>query len=306
MRRRRRRQWVLPIGFGVLGLAGALIIAGITRTGHTIDMAVMHFLLFYGGVFALIGLTASVGIGLLAADRIVMTPSRRIVAQAVHRAVSFGAVAFLVIHILTEIMAGRATATDAVVPFLGQHRTLYLGMGTIASDLILLILVTGIVRGRFAAMRPAWMWRVLHCTAYLAWLLGILHGLLDGRRAKPYVDWSYGACVAAVGIALLVRLVVAARIQETATNPVPAAPPWLTAGSLPATLAPAEPRTGWPPRQAPPARPPSSARRVGGARLWPGWRSAQVHLRAGTRPAFRGCPGPGWARGRYARRPGWA
>jgi hypothetical protein len=32
---------------------GVLIIAGITATGHTIDMALMHFLLFYAGVFAL-------------------------------------------------------------------------------------------------------------------------------------------------------------------------------------------------------------------------------------------------------------
>ena len=117
-----------------------------------------------------------------------------------------------------------------MVPFLGQRRALYLGMGTLASDLFLLILVTGIMRGRFATVRPTWMWRALHATAYVAWPLGILHGLLDGRTAKPYVDWSYGACVAAVGLALIVRLVVAARVQETASSPVPAAPPWLSAG----------------------------------------------------------------------------
>ena len=201
-----------------------------TGPGHTIDMAVMHFMLFYAGVFALIGLTAAVGAGLLAADRIVMTPNRRIIAQAVHRAVSFGAMGFLVIHIVTEIIAGRSDPADAVVPFLGHRRMLYLGLGTLASDLFLLVLVTGIMRGRFATRRPTWMWRALHATAYVAWVLGIVHGLLDGRTAKPYVDWSYGACVAAVGIALIVRLVVAARVQETASSPVPAAPPWMGAG----------------------------------------------------------------------------
>jgi hypothetical protein len=159
-----------------------------------------------------------------------MTPNRRIIAQAVHRAVSFGAVGFLMIHIVTEIIAGRSHPIDAVVPFLGERRALYLGMGTLASDLFLLVLVTGIMRGRFATIRPTWMWRALHAVAYLAWPLGILHGLLDGRTAKPYVDWSYGACVAAVGLALIVRLVVAARVQETASSPVPAAPPWLSAG----------------------------------------------------------------------------
>jgi hypothetical protein len=229
-RGRHAGQWALAICFGVLGFTGALAAAGMTGPGHTIDMAVMHFMLFYAGVFALIGLTAAVGAGLLASDRIVMTPNRRIIAQAVHRAVSFGAMGFLVIHIVTEIIAGRSHPADAVVPFLGHRRMLYLGLGTLASDLFLLVLVTGIMRGRFATRRPTWMWRALHATAYVAWVLGIVHGLLDGRTAKPYVDWSYGACVAAVAIALIVRLVVAARVQETAGSPVPAAPPWMGAG----------------------------------------------------------------------------
>jgi hypothetical protein len=209
---------------------GVLVIAGITATGHTIDMALMHFLLFYAGVFALIGLTTAVGVGLLASDRIVMTPSGRIIAQAVHRAVSLGAVGFLLIHIVTEIIAGRSQAADAVLPFLDHRRTLYLGLGTLASDLFLLILVTGILRARFATVRPTWAWRALHSAAYLAWVMGIIHGMLAGRAAKPYVDWSYGACVAAVGLALIVRVVAAGRVRETASSPVPEAPPWLTAG----------------------------------------------------------------------------
>jgi hypothetical protein len=98
---------VLFASFVLAVFMGVLIIAGITATGHTIDMALMHFMLFYAGVFALIGLTTAVGVGLLASDRIVMTPSGRIIAQAVHRAVSFGAVGFLLIHIVTETIAGR-------------------------------------------------------------------------------------------------------------------------------------------------------------------------------------------------------
>jgi hypothetical protein len=221
---------VLFSSFALVVFMGVMIIAGITATGHTIDMALMHFLLFYAGVFALIGLTTAVGVGLLASDRIVMTPSGRIIAQAVHRAVSFGAVGFLIIHIVTEMIAGRSRAADAVVPFLDHGRTLYLGLGTIASDLFLLILVTGILRARFATVRPTWAWRALHSAAYLAWVMGIVHGLLAGRTAKSYVDWSYGACVAAVGLALIVRVVAAGRVRETASSPVPEAPPWLTAG----------------------------------------------------------------------------
>jgi hypothetical protein len=218
-------SWALFSGFALAVFAGVLIIAGINRTGHTIDMALMRFMLFYAGVFALIGLTAAVGVGLLASDRIFMTPSGRIIAQAAPRAVSFGAVGFPLIHIVTEIIAGRSGASAAVVPFLDPGRTLYLGLGTIASDLFLLILVTGILRARFATVRPTWAWRALHSVAYLAWVMGILHGLLAGRAAKPYVDWSYGACVAAVGLALIVRAVAAGRVREVASTPAPEAPP---------------------------------------------------------------------------------
>ena len=186
----------------------------------------MRFMLFYAGVFALIALTASVGVGLVATDRVVMTPGGRIAAQAVHRAASFAAVAFLAIHIAVEVIAGRSRADDAVVPFLDHGRTLYLGLGTLASDLVVLIVVTGLLRGRFASVRAAWTWRALHAIAYLGWPLAILHGLLAGRTAKPYVDWSYGACVAAVVLGLIIRLVAGGRVREVASSPAVGSPSW--------------------------------------------------------------------------------
>jgi DMSO/TMAO reductase YedYZ heme-binding membrane subunit len=176
-----------------------------TKPGRAIDAATQRFMLYYAGVFALIGLTASVGVGLLATDRIVMTPGHRVMAQAVHQAVSFGALAFLVIHIVTEILAQRVHVIDAVIPFLSPYRTFYIGLGTIASDLILLIVISSIFRKRFTAHSKAWRWRAIHYSSYLAFVLGVLHGLLGGRTAKPYVDWSYGFAIAVTALALAVR-----------------------------------------------------------------------------------------------------
>jgi len=211
----------------VLVLAAA-VAGGTTKAGDGIVESVGRFLLFYAGVFALLALTASVGAGLLATGRLIFSPGGRIIAQAVHRAVSLAAVGFLAIHIVLEVLAGRSAAEDSVVPFLDHSRTLYLGLGTVASDLVLLVAVTGVLRGRFAATRHRWGWRALHAVAYLAWPLAILHGLLAGRTAKPYVDWSYGACAAAVAVALVLRLS-ATRVRETAAIPV-APPPWPPAG----------------------------------------------------------------------------
>jgi DMSO/TMAO reductase YedYZ heme-binding membrane subunit len=182
-----------------------ILVLVMTKAGQDIDAATQHFMLYYAGVFALIGLTASVGVGLVATDRIIMTPGHRVMAQAVHRAVSFGALAFLVIHIVTEILAQRVHVIDAFIPFLSPYRTFYIGLGTIASDLILLVVVTSIYRKRFTAHGKAWRWRAIHYTSYAAFVLGVMHGLLGGRAAKPYVDWSYGFAIALTALALVVR-----------------------------------------------------------------------------------------------------
>ena len=187
---------------------------------HTIRTGVQRFMLSYSGVFALVALTAAVAAGLVATDNIVMVPAGRVVSQAVHRALSLAAVGFLATHVLLEILAHRSHVIDAVVPFLASGRTLYIGLGTLASDLVLLILATGVARRRFAAHWPA-TWRAIHAGAYLGWPLAIVHGLLGGRPAKPYVDWGYGACLAAVALALAIRLVSATRSRaEAAPHPV--------------------------------------------------------------------------------------
>ena len=222
-------------GPAAAGAAAETILAGLQR-----------FLLAYSGVFALLALTAAVAAGLVATDRLVVSPAGRVTFQAVHRALSLAAVGFLATHVLLEILAHRSRAVDAVVPFLASGRTLYLGLGTLASDLVLLIALTGVARGRFAARWTA-TWRGVHITAYLGWPLAILHGLLAGRTAKPYVDWSYGGCVAAVAIALVIRLAAAPRGHHAGAipPPVPARP----GPELPPVLLSAPPPSHWLPVQ---------------------------------------------------------
>ena len=116
--------------------------AGDTRTGERIASAAQRFLVFYSGVFALVALTAAVAAGLAATDRVIMSAGKRIVSQAMHRALAFVAVAFLVTHITMEIVVGKSAAIDAVLPFLARGRTFYVGLGTIASDLVIVLIAT--------------------------------------------------------------------------------------------------------------------------------------------------------------------
>ena len=168
----------------IVGIVVIVAFLALTSTGHVIDAATQHFMLFYAGVFALIALCASTGLGLIATDRVFLHAGHRVLAQSAHRAASFGAVTFLIIHIVTEILAQRVHVLDAVVPFLSPFRTFYIGLGTIASDLILLVFITGIMRGRFNAHGKAWRWRAIHYTAYASFVFGIWHGLLAGRPGQ--------------------------------------------------------------------------------------------------------------------------
>ena len=220
--------------YGVAIGATIVIIAflALTSIGHVIDAATQRFMLYYAGVFTLIALCASVGLGLVATDRVILNPGHRIFVQSAHRAASFGALAFLVIHIVTEILAQRVHALDAFVPFLSPFRTFYIGLGTIASDLILLLVITGIMRKRFTANNKAWRWRAIHYTSYLAFVLGVWHGLLGGRSGKPYVDWSYGFVLAIVALGLAVRILAnSLRPKENLSSP-PAADS-VSSGSAP-------------------------------------------------------------------------
>ncbi len=208
--------------YSVAVSAVVVIIAflALTGTGHVIDAATQDFMLYYAGVFTLIALCASVALGLVATDRMILNPGHRIWAQSAHRAASFGALTFLIIHIVTEILAQRVHVLDAFVPFLSPFRTFYIGLGTIASDLILLLVITGILRKRFTANGNAWRWRAIHYASYVAFVFGVWHGLLGGRPGKPYVDWSYGFVVAFVALGLAVRILAnSLRPKENLSGP---------------------------------------------------------------------------------------
>jgi DMSO/TMAO reductase YedYZ heme-binding membrane subunit len=208
----------------VSGVIVIVLVLSMTSQGHVIDAAVQRFMLYYAGVFALIGLTTSVAVGLVATDRIFLKPGHRVMAQAVHRAVSYGALSFLVIHIVTEILAQRVHVIDSVVPFLSPFRTFYIGLGTIASDLIVLLVITSILRNRFTAHGKAWRWRAIHYTAYVSFVFGVLHGLLGGRTGKAYVDWSYGFAIALTALGVAVRYFALSQRKKEELSAPPAGP----------------------------------------------------------------------------------
>ncbi|MBT2387833.1 hypothetical protein J7E86_30555, partial [Streptomyces sp. ISL-11] len=197
-----------------------------------------RFLDHTGGVLALVSLTATVVWGLIAADRLLLTPRARLLAQAVHRATAVGALGFLLVHIGVKVAEAHTSAGAALLPFSSGFRGAggLIGLGALAAYLMVLAGATGALRSAFAGCgRAAQRWRALHACAYPAWCAAVLHGLNAGRPPANWVTGCYGLCLAAVAGALAFRLVRARRRSTSDTEPAGAAPlkPAPTAVSAP-------------------------------------------------------------------------
>ncbi|MEU8120256.1 hypothetical protein AB0C21_16245 [Spirillospora sp. NPDC049024] len=198
--------WVLR---AVLAGAVLVLVGAATPQGAVAVANVQYFLNFYAGVFALVSLTTAVMSGVLATERLILKIRHRVLAQAVHRASAVIATAMLVAHITVKVMSGLALPIQAVVPDGGA-----IGLGTIAFDLMVLIVITGVLRARFAVRGKAWVWRSMHVIAYVSWPIAIVHGLITGRAAAPWVVLSYVMSVVFVALALVTRMVVVIKPRD--------------------------------------------------------------------------------------------
>ncbi|GAA1984403.1 hypothetical protein GCM10009799_07300 [Nocardiopsis rhodophaea] len=188
-------------------LAGILLVNTIVAVVGPQQVAFIRtlqdFLWTYAGVFALVGMTALVVSGVMAADRILTSPRMRLVYQALHRAIALASVGFLFAHVTLQVTFTGVGFFNAIVPIGVDISILF---GVFASNLMILIIVTSLLRKRFAGTRWQWAWRVVHTTAYLCWPMAIVHGLTAGRSPDGYVTVGYALCLAAVGGALVMRM----------------------------------------------------------------------------------------------------
>ena len=159
------------------------------------------------GVTALVLLTVSMVLGIVTSVRWSSTRWPRFVTQAVHRNVSLLAIVVIVLHVATIVVDGFAPIgwKDTVVPFLSGYRSLWLGFGAIAFDLVLALTITSLLRHRIGART----WRIVHWLSYLCWPLVVLHGFGAGTDSKlSFVLVVNVACVLAVVLAVWWRVAV--------------------------------------------------------------------------------------------------
>jgi methionine sulfoxide reductase heme-binding subunit len=159
------------------------------------------------GAVALVLLTLSVVLGVAAIGRLRGPGVPRFMIDGVHRTASLLSVVFLVVHILTAVLDSFApiSLADAVVPFAGSYRPLWLGLGAAAFDLLLAVALTSVIRRRLGYQS----WRAVHWLAYAAWPVAVLHGF--GTGSDVHQSWMLAidlGCIAAVLASVVARVMI--------------------------------------------------------------------------------------------------
>jgi len=120
---------------------------------------------------------------------------------AVHRNASLWALCLLAVHVATMVIDPYAqiALVDLVVPFPADYRPLWVGLGTLALDLLLALVATSLLRRRIGLRG----WRAVHWLAYATWPLAFVHGLQSGTDGRS--AWYLGLSVLC-GLAITVAV----------------------------------------------------------------------------------------------------
>ncbi|WP_063775105.1 ferric reductase-like transmembrane domain-containing protein [Streptacidiphilus anmyonensis] len=161
-----------------------------------------------GGTVALVLLTATVALGIAVGGRHTPRTIARFEVTNLHRNLAFLTLVFLALHIVTAVLDTFVHLGwwITLVPFTSGYRTLWLGLGTVAFDLLLAVTLTSAtagVRMRLGQRR----WKAIHWLAYGSWPFAVFHAAGTGTDTKDSLQLAlYAACLGVVVLAVWWRL----------------------------------------------------------------------------------------------------
>ncbi len=163
------------------------------------------FLMRGSGVVSLLLLTGVMALGIATYGGVRIGSLPRFATMALHRNISLLAVAFLGVHVATAVIDPYTSVrlVDVVVPFAAGWKPVFVGVGTLAVDLMIALTVTGLLRGRIGRRT----WRAIHWAAYATWPVAFIHALGVGTDTSTLWLRSIAiGCVALIGGSIAWRL----------------------------------------------------------------------------------------------------
>jgi methionine sulfoxide reductase heme-binding subunit len=157
------------------------------------------------GVVALVMFTVAMVIGIAARSGRPLPGLGRFGTSDLHRTAALTGTGLVAVH-LGSLLAdpyAQLKLVDFVVPFLAAYRPLWLGLGTLAVDTLVVVTVVSLLRRRLGPRT----FRIVHWATYVLWPVALLHALRSGTDAGT--RWFLGlavACTLAVLSAVLWRL----------------------------------------------------------------------------------------------------
>jgi sulfoxide reductase heme-binding subunit YedZ len=171
------------------------------------------------GIVLLVLMTLTLVLGVVIQRQRRLPGLPRFGAVALHRNVSLLAALLLATHVVGAVVDSYVSIDwmAVLVPFTAGWRPLQVGLGTLALDLLVLLVATSLLRGRI----PVRVWRGIHWTSYALWPLAFLHGLTAGTDLGS--GWALGVALACAAAAVTAAAVAWTGRNSPAAERAPAA-----------------------------------------------------------------------------------
>ncbi|MBJ7471276.1 MAG: ferric reductase-like transmembrane domain-containing protein [Solirubrobacteraceae bacterium] len=177
------------------------------------DLSLIWITTRAAGVVALVASSASVILGLALASRVGAGRRRGVLGdvRVLHQTLGIATIVALAVHVGTLLLDPwlQPSIIDLAVPLSMDYRPVWTGLGIVAGYGLLVLTLSGFLRGR-AGTR----WKAIHRFAGLTWAMSVAHTLGAGTDAgTTWLQAVTGACVVPVVVLLAVRLVRSYGIQ---------------------------------------------------------------------------------------------
>jgi predicted ferric reductase len=157
------------------------------------------------GITALALFTLSIALGIATRSGRPLLSLPRFAVVDVHRFAALLGTVFIALHVgnLLADPYAQLRLIDVIVPFRGVYQPFWLGLGTVAFDLLLAVIVTSLLRHRLGLRT----FRVIPWATYAMWPIAVVHSVGNGTDSTHRWFLLFAAvCAMTVAAAFAARL----------------------------------------------------------------------------------------------------